>query len=480
MINKYTLQFIDKAIEQKYQEYQLQMKRKPILQKVIMMTFLIIIAKLIALMINFSLKDVYSTIGYLVVNMVFILILKFQPHLIRWILIIINYGVLIFYYEPDEGKTQYKHQLSSALIVSYQFIVMNTGEFIDTLVQVISFYAFYLAYFIEYQPDYSVSLTLATFLLSFLLIITFYENASAERSKFKLTIIENKWDEILQNMIVEPCVIFNYNYLKSSFILKKSIEFIYTIESTEELKQFLRNSIVNQSQKTNLENFIYKKVQQLNKDNIQIWNQKLTIVYLKKVHNIYYSILSDISPIILIKVKPFKFSKNESELEDKYQYKYKILIKSILNQFKLISQKQFPNLNTIFKICIYHYLHEKIEKQIISFIKISKILNQLQLIYPYKQITIENYQKRSTIYGHKNLLYLVLIEVFEIMLSKQMHIRIINSESSTKLFIYGILIERAKEKLTSRLLYYQSNLEALEITNQYVSLVLKQKLQSLN
>lgn len=69
------------------------------------MTFLIIIAKLIALMINFSLKDVYSTIGYLVVNMVFILILKFQPHLIRWILIIINYGVLIFYYEPDEGKT---------------------------------------------------------------------------------------------------------------------------------------------------------------------------------------------------------------------------------------------------------------------------------------------------------------------------------------------------------------------------------------
>jgi len=69
------------------------------------MTFLIIIVKLIALMINFSLRDVYSTIGYLIVNIGFILILKFQPHLIRWILIIINYGVLLFYYEPDEGKT---------------------------------------------------------------------------------------------------------------------------------------------------------------------------------------------------------------------------------------------------------------------------------------------------------------------------------------------------------------------------------------
>ncbi|CAD8208270.1 unnamed protein product [Paramecium octaurelia] len=482
MINKYTLQFIDNTVEQKYQEYQLNQKRKPMMQKVIKITSLIVIVKSIALLINFNLREVYSTLGYLMVTVGFILILKFQPRLIRWVLIIINYGVLIFYYEPDEGKTQYKHQLSSALIVSYQFIVMNTGEFIDTLVQVISFYSFYLVYFMEYQPDYSISLTMATFLLSFLLIITFYENASAERSKFKLTIIENKWDEILQNMIVEPCIIFNYNNFKNSFILKKSIDFIYPMDSTEELKLFLRNSKVNQSHKINLEDFIFQKVQQLNKDNIQTWNQKLIILYHKEAHNIYYSILSDTSPVILIKVKPLKCQKNEneSELENKYQYKYKILIKSILHQFRLNFQQPFPNLHTIFKITVYHYLHEKIDKQFIASIKIDKILKQLKLIYPQKQITLENFYKRSKISGHKDEFYLILMEVFEIMISKQIHIRIIKNESSTKFFIYGIFIEGAKEKLTSRLHYYQRSLQALEITNQYVSLTLKSERKHIN
>lgn len=67
------------------------------------------VVKFFILMVNFSLRDLYFTISYFAVVICFILVRKFKPHFIRWILIIINYGVLIFYYEPDEGKTQYKH-----------------------------------------------------------------------------------------------------------------------------------------------------------------------------------------------------------------------------------------------------------------------------------------------------------------------------------------------------------------------------------
>ncbi|CAD8200455.1 unnamed protein product [Paramecium pentaurelia] len=482
MLNKYTLQFKDNILEQKYQEFQLQQKRKPLLQKVIFTTFLIIIAKSISSILNFSLKEVYFTIGYFVGNVILIIILKCQPQLIRWALMIINYILLFIYSDPDQGQTQYHYQLSSALIVSVQFIVMRTGDFIDALVQVVSFYSFYLICFLLYQPNFSVSVALATCLLTFLLIITFYENVSAERSKFQLTIIDDKWDEILQNMIVEPCIIFNFNQFQSSFVFKKSIDFIYTIETTDELKQFLRNSKVNLDQKINLEDFLFKKVQQIKKDNIQLWNQKLTIYYQKKVHDVFYSILQETSPIVLIKVQQFKFINQEkdSDLENKYQYKYKILIKSILLQLKLIGQFQFPNLNTIFKILIYHYLLEKINSKSIKLIKIDKMFNQLKLIYPQKQISVENLQLGTPLFGQRDSLCLILMEVFETMLSKQIHVRIINYECSTKFFIYGILNQRAKDKLLSRLNFYQRNLQIIEITDLCVKLVVIQDVQSLD
>ncbi|CAD8116680.1 unnamed protein product [Paramecium sonneborni] len=481
MINKYTLLFKDLTLELKYQEFQQQKKRKPLMQKLIFIIFLVIIAKLIALIMNFDLKELYVTIGYLIAILSLAFILKFKPQLSRWTLIIINYLTLLTYSQTDEGQNQYQYQLQSALIVSFQFIVINTGEFLDALMQVISFFSFYLSYFILYQPNFPYSIALTTFLFEFLLIVTFYNNISAERSKFKLTIIDDKWDQILENMMVEPCIIFNFNLLKTSFVLKKSIDFIYGIDTTEQLIQFLRNSNVNQDSKINLEDFIFKKVKQLCKDNIQLWNQKLTIKYNKKLHDIYYSILSETSPIIVIKIKQFKFShiEKDSDLEKNYQYKYKILLKSIFLQLRFIGQYSIPCLNSILKIILYHYLLEKRDNKSIAPIKIDKVVKQMKLIYPQMQISIENCQSSFRVLGQKDSLYLVLMEVFETMLSKQIHIKIINQEFSKKFIIYGILNERAKEKLNSRLLYYKKNVEIIEITDQCVSLILQCEAQDL-
>ncbi|CAK92625.1 unnamed protein product (macronuclear) [Paramecium tetraurelia] len=482
MLNKYTLTFKDKILEQKYQDFQTQQKRKPLLQKIIFTTFIVIITKLISSIINFSYKEIYFTIGYLAGNIGLIVIFKFQPQWIRWVLMMINYILLFVYSEPDDGKAQFQYQLASALIISFQFIVMRTGEFIDTLIQVVSFYSFYFIYLLLYQPNFSISVALATFLVVFLLIITFYENVSAERSKFQLTIVDDKWEEVLQNILVEPCVMFSFNYLNSSFIFKRSIEFMFTIETTDQLKQFLRKSKVNQDKKINLEDFIYKKVKELESDHMQLWNQKVTIYYEKKVQDVYFSILQGTSPIILIKVKQFKFQSNEkvSDIENQYQYKYKMLIKSILLQLRLVGQFQFPALTAIFKIIMYHYLLEKLEYKQITKIKIDKIINQLRLVYPQKQISVEILQLGSPIFGQRDSLCLILMEVFETILSNQIHLKVINQHGSTQLQIYGVLNERAKEKLKSRLLNYQSILENVDITDLCVNLGITNEMQSLD
>ncbi|CAD8188989.1 unnamed protein product [Paramecium octaurelia] len=483
MLNKYTLAFKDGILEQKYQDFQLQQKRKPLLQKIIFTTFLVVITKLISSIINFSLKEIYFTIGYLGANIGLILIFKFQPQWIRWVLMMINYILLYVYSESDEGRTQYQYQLASALIISFQFIVMRTGEFIDTLVQVVSFYSFYFICLLLYQPSFSLSVALSTFLVAFLLIITFYENVSAERSKFQLTIVDDKWEEVLQNLIVEPCVLFSFNYLNSSFIFKRSIDFMLKIETTDQLKWFLRNSKVNQDKKKiNLEDFIYKKVKELEIDHKQLWNQKVTIYYEKKVQDVYYSILQGTSPIVLIKVKQLKFQINEkdSDIENQYQYKYKMLIKSILHQLRLVGQFQFPALTAIFKIIMYHHLLEKLEYKQFTQIKIDKIVNQLRLVYPQKQISVESLQVGSPVFGQRDSLCLILMEVFETMLSNQIHIKVTSQYSSTQLQIYGILNERAKEKLKSRLLNYQKTLEIVDITDLCVILTITYEVQSLD
>ncbi|CAD8094061.1 unnamed protein product [Paramecium primaurelia] len=480
MINRYTLQFKDQKLEEKYQEIQLREKRKPLVKKIIYLTFLVVLVKGTFSIITQSLDEIYGTIGYFVSDLCLIAILIIKPQYCRYALMFVNYLMMIPYLRTDDGKNQFHYQLGSALIVAFQFVIITSGEFIDALIQVLSIFSIYLAYFIIYQPNFSYAFVLSTFLICFLLLFSFYQNVAAERSKFQLTIINEQWDKILLSMVTEPCVIFNFDQLRHTFILKGSFSFIVKCNTNDELKNFLRKSKLTFHKKINLENYLYKQIDKFDKQDNNIINQSLIIELNQKAQEITYSIFSGTNPIILIKMDQCKCSKIIGEqqnliIEQQFQFKYQVLLKSIYQQFKMILVQKTSNLKGLFKLIIYHYLQEKLEQKQIKQVNLSKVFSNLKLLYTQKSIILSKNLLDFTFLGYKEALFLILIEIFECNISNQVYIQINTDSQDDKQFemlIFGIYNEKAYQILRQRLEKLQDYFNNLYLTQQYISLVI--------
>ncbi|CAK78788.1 unnamed protein product (macronuclear) [Paramecium tetraurelia] len=354
MMNRYSLYFKDIKLEDSYQKYWLDINRRPLLKRLVITTTLIQITDLIQIiatqqyeLLNWNYVLVHY-LSQLFLNIILILILIYKPKHVRTGLLVYNHFFATVFVIIEYQKATYSINYSKIVqlgIIGSQLIIILSSDFIQAAYQASVFpsvYIFIWSYGEEsiYYPGF------VAMLLSGLVILQgLYDHQVALRSQFQLGFIDNQWENIFTQLISEQYLIFYFDNPTFSFQLSNSKNYIYKIDTTQQLKTYLRAIKLNKKQ--NFEQFCYEQIQNhtnFSKDDLK---QNLSIVFQGKAQIIQYSIFYSARPLILLQI----ISK------DKYSYE-----DGNINQQKTLSLR-LKTTNFKYKKFIYFIISAHLKKR---------------------------------------------------------------------------------------------------------------------
>ncbi|CAD8070784.1 unnamed protein product [Paramecium sonneborni] len=461
MLNKFTLQFKDKQLEEKYQQHQLISNRLPLFKH---LTFGIAVAGIVRLSQilisgNSSLWFVYLLF---ILAVIFLgIYVNLRKKYIRIALIIINHLIILTSLEVDNQCSPHYYYLRGASMMCIHLVILLQGEFIDAFFSLIFITSIrLLTIFLQDSIFPYPSIVIAIILIGYLLYII-YKNNLAFRSQFQLSCLDNQWDLVITTLIDDSYLLINFNENNLSFKYRKSNKFQINCENEQELKLFLRNSKLNQG-KNSLEQFLFKSIQDcIFEDTNQLLKQRIQIIYEKKELTLQYSIFLGFQPLILIQVLKFsKFQilgdKQFEKLENSYQYKYKKLLNIVYYRLNGMMKKKYSIkiIHSMYKQILYLYLTEhcrQSSQQVIYTFKIQSVLKKIKLIYNSRSIQIMN-RIQELVMGNKSVLCLILIDVIEQLTTNNIKISCYKqNKNEYQIKIEGIINEKAQSIIFKRL-----------------------------
>ncbi|CAD8188807.1 unnamed protein product [Paramecium pentaurelia] len=461
MLNKFTLQFKDKQLEEKYQNYQLISNRLPLFKHLTLGLSVAGIIRFCQILISGDSKlwfiYVLFIIGVISLG-TFVLIKKKS---IRIALVIINHLIILTSLEIDNQCSPHYYYLRGASMMCIHLVILLQGEFIDAFFSIIIITTIrLLTIFLQDSIFPYPSMMIAIILIGYLLYII-YKNNLAFRSQFQLSCLDNQWDQVITTLIDDPYLLINFNESNLSFKFKKSNKFQFNCENELDLKLFLRNTKLIEG-KNSLEQFLFKSIQDCIFENTnQQLKQQIQIIHDKKEFTLQYSIFLGVQPLILIQVLKFckiqiiedkKFIK----LESSYQFKYKKLLSIVYKRLNKMMKKKstFIIIHSMYKQILYFYLIELCEQssqQIIYTFKLQSVLKKIKMIYNYRSIQIYN-SISSNIMGNKSILCLILIDVIEQLTTHNIKISCSQlNENEYQIKIEGVINDKAQNVIYKRL-----------------------------
>ncbi|CAD8119615.1 unnamed protein product [Paramecium sonneborni] len=373
-MNKYTLIFRDENIERKYQN-QKQYGQNIIIGGLGLSFILRCIMKLVNLdWLNFGINlGVVFLLCFLRIN-------RKSNHFYKRIsLIIANCGLSMFVFIYESPSNLLYSHLRGANSALTSLIIVLTGEFPEAVFQIVFIQLTKLILIILKSSEKEYEVLLGNVLIMVLLIYYLYFHHKAIRSQYLLTLVEQKWENVLEN-IIENQSYFIMNFIQDTYqfnILSQHNCEQYFMD--QDYKQFLRQSYI---EKQNLEDYLFKQI----KNNFYNNSCKSSVIFVKNSISLFklkYSIYFTTQPTILILFENIQKTQNKN---------INILYKKInmYNRLLLLSINQI-SIEKQLCLKLKHYLQlEHVMFQIEKGIYAMKIIKLTKFLMKFNQLSILN------------------------------------------------------------------------------------------
>ncbi|CAD8153870.1 unnamed protein product [Paramecium pentaurelia] len=394
-MNKYSLIFLDKESERKYQEQKINQLRKPVYICSAIGLFFISMIKMITQILDNQQNELSIIIVTQIYLILSIFIIKWKPQLVQSCLIILNYLLLAYQYMLTNTISQEALQLFANNFVACNFVIILTVDMCQGIILVTTTMLIRMSLAISEATTPQYNVYFATILLICFLSFFIHKLNYESRSYFLLSLKDNLMEQILPIIVNKSYILFQFenNQLRFSLISSRQLEF--NCDNSENLKSFLREWNYKQQ---NLEQFCFQDIKRKQSQEIKSYSKQIEIKKgSKQTQKITICFFSYQQPTFLIKFD------NNSQIQDKLKnYLFKSIEKERLVQFKIFKcivnnlsiSLRSSNLQQLHLLRIYCF------KQILNYkilnhqfkqqdFEINPILQKLKDFFQFKQV---NYQ----------------------------------------------------------------------------------------
>ncbi|CAD8118475.1 unnamed protein product [Paramecium sonneborni] len=296
-MHKIKLQFLNPDVENNYIQEQQFPKRKFYLKLCTVGLQALLITKLI-----FSLVEKNYLVTYpLLVTWGFTIPFSFIPVKtdiqIRINIVFLNiaYVVYLLFFDPQDEATimYFKGSTQMAANIVNIFVL----EFIESSILSFVILILRIIHLLLYSNSIDLSSILFGGLVNFILVSMLYIHHKALRSKYLLTKTDQRWENILKQIVHnQKFILINFDQDKLKFTCTTST-FSKKIQSQDEVINFIRNSkILNFT----FEQYLYKTITKFQTNSVDNLNNIIMITYKRQLIKLNFSVFYGNQPTILI------------------------------------------------------------------------------------------------------------------------------------------------------------------------------------
>ncbi|CAK64409.1 unnamed protein product (macronuclear) [Paramecium tetraurelia] len=370
-MHKLKLQFLNQDVEDNYiKEHQFPKRRFYL--KVSTIAFQILLFfKLIVSLIEQNYTTVYPLLISWGITLPFVLFPIKTDFFIRMSISLLNIlyiGYLLFFDPQEEAEIMYfKGSTQMAANVVNIFVL----EFIDSSILSVSLLIMRVTHLIYYSPKLDLPTIVFAIGIHVLLILMIYVYQKALRSQYLLTKTDQRWENILKQIIHDQkFILLNFDKEKIQF-KNISSTFSKNIQTQDEVISFIRNSKI---KNLTLEQYLYQNVNDFQSNCIDSLNNIIMVTYDRQFLKLNFSIFFGNQPTILIQKDIHQYESNLKS-NQKVNKLYLNIITSLIKiikqnkkydeiKFQIVAKKLFLK-NLISKIETHNF-----SSQLISFKKI--------------------------------------------------------------------------------------------------------------
>ncbi|CAD8157018.1 unnamed protein product [Paramecium pentaurelia] len=363
-MNKYTLEFKSKKLEDEYQQQRIRTISIPVFQFGSACIFVVATFKLIQLVLQNNLELIPILIVCQVFSVLSFILLHFKIHKINLQLILLSY-LLIAYELIIKTDTSFQAlSLYQSNFTMCGVIIILISELKESLIIIISTLTFKIIYALMMESEKSYTIYSSTLILMFFMCFFSYKLNVLNRTSFLLSQYDYMWESIFPKIVDTPYLIFTFSEEKLEFVFKSQSNIPFECNNSQQLKQFLRDWHLNQD---SLENTLYKLY--LNEDINEFHSKKIQIIKDNKTKQyIHYSIMKSLSSTFIIKFNDSLIKIDDCKIilqktvKKQEQLRMK-LIKGIYKNLHIsLNLKQLNNLWSIRNSCLKQIMNFKILK----------------------------------------------------------------------------------------------------------------------
>ncbi|CAD8153538.1 unnamed protein product [Paramecium octaurelia] len=364
-MNKYTLRFKSQKIEDEYQQSRVHTISIPVFKFGSACLFIIATFKLILLALDNNIELMPILIVCQIYSILSFILLVFNMHKINIQLILLAYLFIAYELIIKTDTNPQALSLYQSNFTICGVIIILISEFRESLLIIVSTFFFRIIYVMMMETQKSYAIYSTTLILMCFMCFLSYKFNILNRTSFLLSQYDYMWESIFPKIVDNPYLIFTFNEDKLEFVLKSQNRISFECNTTQQLKEFLRDWHLNQD---SLENTLYQLY--LNEDINEFHSKKIEIIKDKKAKQyIHYSMMKSLSSTFII-----KFDDSVIKVDDckiilqktfkKQEHLRMKLIKSIYKNLHVsLNLRQLNNLWSIRNSCMKQIMNSKILKQ---------------------------------------------------------------------------------------------------------------------
>ncbi|CAD8105337.1 unnamed protein product [Paramecium primaurelia] len=322
-MHKITLKFLDQSIEQKYQqEHQIPKRRTHL--KIFMLFFIVLqIIKLTIALIIQNYDVAYPILGMMGCTALSKFFNFNKEYHQRALIIYINicFSIYVLFFDPPSDTPTMYFRGAHQMIINV-INILGT-EFLDSTMTITVLYSLRIFHLVKNSSSIDITSVIMGLGSNLSLLVIVYLYHKAIRSQFLLTQINQRWENILKQILHNSkFILINFQIEKLQFQSITST-FSQTIQSKEEVLNFLRESKV---ENDSLEQYLFQKLQDYSQNYQEIINHAVNIKFNKQIMQVDFSIFFGNQPTILIQTRQSKLHSQNQEIQQVCQQYLKLLI----------------------------------------------------------------------------------------------------------------------------------------------------------
>ncbi|CAD8200328.1 unnamed protein product [Paramecium pentaurelia] len=282
------------------------------------------------------------------------------------------------------------------------------GEFPEAAIGTIITLGMRLYFFLRSGDLENINVMLITAALHLVWIYYLYNFNKAKRSQFILTLVDNKWEKIFQQILNNNKKFVLLHYDDEEFKIKKVIQTILPQNTSfDTFYEYIRQAKCNNQP---IQNFFFQQINQHKKNQQDVINQQILVKYEKKLIQFNFSLFFGDKPIILLVNEDQTKSNNDILSQSTIILKILKHLVNIIDLDKQYNKRKFFQLSQFIQI---KYLIGKInsQKKQIQQINLNNYIKKIA--YQYKRyLTIQTYGLECDVKILIDVLHLFLLIIF--------------------------------------------------------------------